>query len=94
MVDELRPRSKSQLWPQRCHVVPRLSGLYPAIEAQVSRRPDPTIAELRASFLETHKVSASAGLMNKTLAALDLIFNRLLINSQLGCKWLKRSGER
>ena len=58
--------------PQRCHVAPKLSGLYPAILAQVSSRPDATVAELRAWLLETHKVSASTGLMNKTLAALDL----------------------
>jgi len=62
--------------PQRCHVVPKLSGLYPAILAQVSRRPDATIAEWRAWLLETHKVSASTGLMNKTLAALDLTFKK------------------
>jgi transposase len=42
--------------PQRCHVVPKLSGLYPAILAQVTSRPDTTIAELRAWLLETHKV--------------------------------------
>jgi transposase len=61
---------------QRCHVVPKLSGLYPAIEAQVSNRPDVTIAELRAWLLETHQVSASTGLINKTLAALDLTFKK------------------
>jgi hypothetical protein len=42
----------------------------------VSNRPDATIAELRAWLLETHKVSASTGLMNKTLAALDLTFKK------------------
>jgi hypothetical protein len=42
----------------------------------VASRPDATIAELRAWLLETHKVSASAGLMNKTLAALDLTFKK------------------
>jgi transposase len=62
--------------PQRCHVVPRLSDLHPAILAQVTSRPDATIAELRAWLLETHKVSASTGLMNKTLAALDLTFKK------------------
>src|SRR4051812_44426777 len=62
--------------PQRCHVVPKLSGLHPAIEAQVSARPDATIAELRAWRLETHQVSASTGLINKTLAALDLTFKK------------------
>jgi transposase len=61
---------------QRCHVVPKLADLYPAILAQVTSRPDATIAELRAWLLETHKVSASTGLMNKTLAALDLTFKK------------------
>jgi transposase len=72
-----RLTGQTQARPQRCHVVPKLSGLYPAIEAQVSRRPDATIAELCAWLLETHKVSASAGLMNKTLAVLDLTFKNV-----------------
>ena len=62
--------------PQRCHVSPRLSGLHAAILAQVASRPDATIAELRAWLLETHKVSASTGLINKTLAALDLTYKK------------------
>ena len=62
--------------PQRCHVAPKLSGLHPAILARVTSRPDATIAELRAWLLETHKVSASTGLMNMTLAALDLTFKK------------------
>jgi transposase len=52
---------------QRCHVAPKLVGLHPAILAQVASQPDATIAELRAWLLATHKVSASVGLMNKTL---------------------------
>ena len=64
--------------PQRCHVAPKLSGLHPAILAQVTSCPDATIAELRAWLLETHKVSASTGLMNKTLAALDLTYKKSL----------------
>jgi hypothetical protein len=39
--------------PQRCHVGPKLSGLHPAVIAQVSSRPDVTIADLRAWLLET-----------------------------------------
>jgi transposase len=64
--------------PQRCHVPLKLSGLHPAILARVSSRPDATIAELRSWLLATHKVSASTGLMNKTLAALDLTFKKSL----------------
>src|ERR1700691_5307926 len=62
--------------PQRCHVVPKLSGLHPAILAKVSSRPDATIAELRACVMATHKVSVSTRLMNKTPAALDLAFKK------------------
>ena len=68
--------------PQRCHVAPKLSGLYPAILAQVTSRPDATIAELRAWLLEIHKVSASTGLMNKTLAALGLTFKPVVFAAQ------------
>jgi hypothetical protein len=38
----------------------------------VTARPDATIEELRAWLSKTHQVSASTGLMWKTLAALDL----------------------
>jgi transposase len=62
--------------PQRCHVAPKLSGLHPAILAQVASRPDATIAELRAWLLETHKVAASTGLMHRTLAVLDLTYKK------------------
>ena len=71
-----RLTGQTQARPQRCHVVPKLIALHPAIEAQVASRPDATIAELRAWLLETHKVSASTGLMNKTLTALDLTFKK------------------
>ncbi len=64
--------------PQRCHVKPKLSSLYPAILEQVGSCPDATIAELRAWLLATHKVSASTGLMHKTLAALGLSFKKSL----------------
>src|ERR1700684_3657333 len=56
--------------PQRCHLPRKLAALQGAIEAQVTSRPDATIAELRAWLAETHQVSASTGLMWKTLAAL------------------------
>ena len=62
--------------PQRCHVAPKLSGLHAAILAQVTSRPDAMIAELRGWLLQTHKVAASIGLMNKTLATLDLTYKK------------------
>jgi transposase len=42
----------------------------------VTSRPDATIAELREWLSKTHQVSASTGLMWKTLAALDLTFKK------------------
>jgi len=62
--------------PQRCHLTPRLAGLHEAIRAEVAARPDATIAELRRWLTETHKVSASEGLMHKTLAALGLTYKK------------------
>jgi transposase len=62
--------------PQRCHLPRKLAALQGAIEDQVTSRPDATIAELRAWLSETHKVSASTGLMWKTLAALDLTLKK------------------
>ena len=61
---------------QRGHLPRRLAALHGAIEAQVTARPDATIAELRTWLSETHKVSASTGLMWKTLATLDLTFKK------------------
>ena len=71
-----RLTGQTEARPQRCHVVPKLSALHPAIEAQIASRPDATVAELRAWLLETHEISASTGLINKTLAALDLTFKK------------------
>ena len=62
--------------PQCCRVLPKLAELYPAIEAQVSRHRDATIAELRTWLQETHKVAASTGLIHRTLAALDLTYKK------------------
>ena len=56
--------------------MPKLSGQLPAIQEQLNRHPDATIAEFRAWLLETQKVSASTGLMHKTLAALGLTFKK------------------
>src|ERR1700709_964244 len=58
--------------PQRCHVSPKLLGLYDAIRAEVKARPDATLAELRRWLSEKHQVSASDGLMHGTLARLGL----------------------
>ncbi len=58
--------------PQRCHMAPKLLGLHDAIRAEVKARPDATLAELRRWLNDTHKVSASDGLMHGTLVRLGL----------------------
>jgi transposase len=63
--------------PQRCHLPLKLSQLHGAIAAQVTIRPDATITELQAWLSANHKVSASAGLMCKTLAARDLTVKKV-----------------
>ncbi len=50
--------------PQRSHLTPKLAELHEAIRAEVAAHPDGTIAELRRSLSETHKVVASEGLMH------------------------------
>ena len=71
-----RQTGQTTALPQRCHLPPRLAALHGAIQAQVATRPDATIGELRTWLLATHKVSASTGLMWKTLAALDLTLKK------------------
>lgn len=62
--------------PQRSHRTPKLAALHTAIGAEVAARPDATLAELRAWLSETHGVTASEGLMHKTLARLGLTFKK------------------
>jgi transposase len=62
--------------PQRCHVPPKLAVLHGAIQAQVATHPDATIAELRAWLSKTHQVSASTGLIGKTLTRLELTYKK------------------
>lgn len=57
---------------QTCHVKPKLAALHGEIRAEVTARPDATIAELRAWLLTKHKVAVSTGLMWATLKVLDL----------------------
>ena len=58
--------------PQRCHLPRKLLPLHSAIAAQVTACPDATIVELQAWLAATHKVSASIGVICKTLATLNL----------------------
>lgn len=58
--------------PQRCHVPPKLIGLHGAIAARITAKPDSTIDELRTWLVTTHAMTASKGLVFKTLADLRL----------------------
>jgi transposase len=71
-----RATGETSARPQRCHLTPKLADLHEAIRAEVMARPDATIAELRRWLNETHKVTASEGLMHKTLARLGLTFKK------------------
>ena len=62
--------------PQRCHVPRKLAGLSDAIRARVLACPDATLAELRGWLEMTHRVTASTGLLCKTLAELELTYKK------------------
>jgi transposase len=64
--------------PQRCHVPPKLASLHEAIAERVAAKPDATVDELRQWLEATHAVTASKGLMVKTLAALNLTHKKRL----------------
>jgi transposase len=57
---------------QRNQQTRKLVDHHTAIAAEVARRPDVTLEELRAWLLANHQVTASLGLMHKTLARLGL----------------------
>ena len=61
---------------QRNHVTPKLAPLCGAIRARVAERPDGTIEELRAWLSATHAMSASVGLIWKTLRQLGLTLKK------------------
>ena len=63
---------ESEARPQRNHQTLKLAAHHAAIAAEVARRPDVTLEELRAWLLATHGVAASVGLMHNTLVRLGL----------------------
>ena len=62
--------------PQRCHVPRKLAHLHDAIRARVLACPDATLAELRTWLEQTHQMTASTGLLCKTLAELELTYKK------------------
>jgi transposase len=62
--------------PQRCQMAPKLATLHDAIQAEVTRRPDATLGDLRRWLADAHTVSASEGLLHKTLARLGLTLKK------------------
>ena len=62
--------------PQRNHQELKLAAHHDALRAEVARRPDVTLHELRAWLLTTHGVTASLGLMHRTLARLGLTLKK------------------
>jgi len=62
--------------PQRNHQELKLAAQHEAIKAEVAQRPDVTLNELRAWLLASHGVTASLGLMHRTLARLGLTLKK------------------
>jgi transposase len=62
--------------PQRNHQELKLAAYHEAIAAEVGLRPDVTLNELRAWLLATRGVSASLGLMHRTIARLGLTLKK------------------
>jgi transposase len=62
--------------PQRNHQELKLATHHEAIAAEVAQRPDVTLNELRAWLQATHGVSASLGLMHRTLLRLGLTLKK------------------
>ena len=62
--------------PQRSHVPRKLAGLHDAIQARVLAFPDATLVELRGWLEKTHQMTASTGLLCKTLAELGLTYKK------------------
>jgi transposase len=54
----------------------KLAAYHEAIQAEVERRPDVTLEEVRAWLLKTHGVEASLGLMHNTLIRLGLTLKK------------------
>jgi transposase len=67
-----RETGETEARAQRSHQPLKLVEHHEAIRAEVARRPDVTLDELRAWLAAEHGVSTSLGLMHNTLLRLDL----------------------
>jgi transposase len=71
-----RATGETDARPQRNRQPLKLARYHEAIAAEVARRPDATLDELRAWLLAVHQVTASLGLMHNTLARLGLTLKK------------------
>jgi transposase len=71
----------------------KLAAYHEAIQAEIVRRPDVTLDELRAWLVETHDVEASLGLMHNTLIRLGLTLKKRPDGRHVG-PWGPRSPTR
>ena len=62
---------------QRNRQTLKLAAQHAAIQAEVERRPDATLEEVRDWLRETHGVEASLGLMHNTLVRLGLTLKKV-----------------
>jgi transposase len=62
--------------PQRNQQTLKLAAYHEAIAAEVARQSDVTLDELRSWLSQTHGITASLGLMHKTLARLGLTLKK------------------
>jgi transposase len=72
----LRLTGESTARAQRNQQTLKLAAQHGVILAEVERRPDVTLHELRAWLVETHGVEASLGLMHNTLIRLGLTLKK------------------
>ena len=84
-----REAGETEARPQRNRQAPKLAGRHEAIRAEVARRPDATVEELRAWLPRENGVSASMGLMWNTLARLGLTLKKSRAGrpSRIGRTW-------
>ncbi len=64
--------------PQRGHRSAKLAALHGPIQVQLKACPDASLAEFQAWLLKIHQVSASTGLLCKTLALLGQTYKKSL----------------